>query len=378
METDKIFQRAAFVQSYASGMWSMTDLCEHYGVSRPTGYRWVSRYIEGDELSLHDRSHAPHGPANRIDPELEALIVEQRELFHDGAKKIRRRLIDELPERHWPSLSTFNNVLDRHGLLHKRRRRNRWKHPGVAALQTDEPNQVWPADFKGHFKTRDGVYCYPLTITDHNTRKLIACEGLLSTHLLPAQAVFERAFRTYGLPEAIRTDNGPPFASYGIYGLTMLNVWWMKLGIVHQRIHPASPQENGQHERMHADLKVRTTRPPQRNLADQQRSFDEFRNYYNKHRPHEAIDGHRPDALYHPSPRPMPERLPEPEYPSHFEVRKVSASGTIRMRHQRFLSTALKGEWIGLEETDDGIWDIVFFNTLLGRIDNRDGTITGV
>ena len=191
--------------------------------------------------------------------------------------------------------------------------------------------------------------------------------------------VFERLFREIGLPEAIRTDNGVPFASTGIHGLCALNVWWMKLGIVHQRITPGRPQQNGQHERMHRDLKRDTTRPPAANLTRQQTIFDQFRARYNDERPHEAIDGKVPSDLWTPPPRTMPDRIVAPEYPGHFEVRRVSNGGAIRLAmHQRFLSNALANEHVGLEEVDDGIWNIIYYTTLLGRIDERDGVITGV
>ena len=246
-------------------------------------------------------------------------------------------------------------------------------------LTTDHLNQIWPADFKGQFKTRDGIYCYPLTVTDHYSRQLLVCEALPSVRTEGAMPVFERLFREIGLPEAIRTDNGVPFASTGIHGLCALNVWWMKLGIVQQRITPGKPQQNGQHERMHRDLKRDTTRPPAANLTKQQEVFDCFRARYNDERPHEAIDGQVPSDRWKPSPRTMPDRIKPPEYPGHFEVRRVSNGGAIRLAmHQRFLSNALANEYVGLEEVDDGIWNIIYYTTLLGRIDERDGVITGV
>lgn len=263
--------------------------------------------------------------------------------------------------------------------------------PGAVPLTTDHPNQIWPADFKGQFKTRDGIYCYPLTVTDHYSRQLLVCEALPSVRTEGAMPVFERLFREIGLPEAIRTDNGVPFASTGIHGLCALNVWWMKLGIVHQRITPGTPQQNGQHERMHRDLKrvavvpqqseerSATTRPPAANLTKQQEVFDCFRARYNDERPHEAIDGQVPADRWTPPTRTMPGRIKPPEYPGHFEVRRVSNGGAIRLAmHQRFLSNALANEYVGLEEVDDGIWNIIYYTTLVGRIDERDGVITGV
>lgn len=378
METDKIKQRHAFVQAYMSGQWSMSELCERFGITRPTGYQCVERYREEGLKGLEDRSRRPKQARNATERKTVARLVAARRTYGWGAKKLLQVLEREEPATSWPARSTVNDILDRHGLLRKQRRRRRWQHPGAAPLLTERPNQVWPADFKGQFKTRDGRYCYPLTVTDHFSRKLLACRALPSVRTEGAQPVFEALFRQLGLPEAIRTDNGAPFASTGIHGLCSLNVWWMKLGIVHQRITPASPQQNGQHERMHLDLKRDTTRPPSANLRAQQRTFDQFRTRYNDQRPHEGIGGALPSELWRPSPRPMPDRISPPEYPGYFEVRRVSHCGTFRLKNrQAFLSNALSEELIGLEEVSDGIWNIVYYQTLLGRIDERDGKITG-
>jgi transposase InsO family protein len=272
-----------------------------------------------------------------------------------------------------------NEILDRHGMLHKNRRRTKWQHPGASRLATSRANETWSADFKGQFRTFDTRYCYPLTVSDHYSRSLLLCKGLLSVKTEGVKPAFRGLFREVGLPEAIRTDNGAPFASTGIHGLCVLNVWWMQLGIVHQRITPASPQENGAHERMHRELKRETTRPPASNLRGQQRKFDLFRTRYNEERPHDGIGGQLPAQRWAPSPRPYPERIPSPEYPSHLEVRRVSTAGTFRLKGiQPFLSQALNGQDIGLEEVGDGCWSIVYYDTLLGRIDERTGTITGV
>jgi putative transposase len=379
MEMDRIKQRKEFVDSYRSGQWSMSYLCQHFGVSRPTGYRWVNRYDPEDLHSLHDRSRAPRTHGRQTDPWTEGWLLWARGEYKWGAKKLRQILAREYPGVHLPAVSTINALLDRHGLVKKRRGRRKWGHPGVAPLETDHPDQVWPMDFKGHFKMRNTQYCYPLTVTDHYSRCLLLCHALPSVKGEGVKPLLEKLFREVGLPEAIRTDNGSPFASTGIHGLCWLNVWWMQMGIVHQRIRPAKPQENGQHERMHRDLKRETARPPCGNMASQQVAFDEFRHRFNTIRPHEALDWAVPSDVWHPSPRPMPEVIKPPEYPGHFEVRKVSHCGAIRLAcHQRFLSNALKDEFVGLEEVDDGIWNIVYYRTLLGRIDERDGKITGV
>lgn len=275
-------------------------------------------------------------------------------------------------------MSTFNAILDRYGKLKKRRQRRKYLHPGVAPLESERANQVWPMDFKGQFKLQTGAYCYPRTVSDHYSRKVLLCHGLESVKGAGVKPLLERLFREVGLPEAIRTDNGIPFVSTAMHGLCALPVWWMKLGIVHQRIHPSSPQENGQHERMHRDLKRETTRPPEHTMRKQQKRFDAFCDRYNREQPHESLGGRVPDDAWPPSPRPYPERLKGPEYPGHMEVRKVSRYGAIRLhRKQLFISVALAGEEIGLEEVDDGVWNIVFYTTLIGRIDEDSGTISG-
>lgn len=378
METNVLDERVRFVRDFESGHWSMTELCERYGVSRPTGYKWTARRRE-DGVGLADGSHAPHQCPHRTSADLEALIVAARHEYGWGAKKLRHVLRTRYPARPWPARSTFNAILDRHALLHKNRRRRKWTHPGAIPLHTEHPNQVWPVDFKGQFKTRNGVYCYPLTVTDHFSRSLLACHGLLSVAALGTKPVFRTLFREVGLPEAIRSDNGAPFASTGIHGLSALNLWWMQLGIVHQRIPPSSPQENGTHERMHRDLKRETTRPAASSLRAQQRRFNAFRTRYNDERPHEGIGDRTPSSLWTPSPRPYPERIAPPAYPAHMEVRRISTAGTFRLHAaQPFLSQVLHGEDIGLEEVTDGIWNIVYYSTLLGKIDERNLRITGV
>jgi transposase InsO family protein len=359
METDARRQRQQFYRDYVSGQWSMSELCERYQISRPTGYKWVGR-IERDGLeAVVDRSRKPRGQPNRTPEHIEGAVLALRERYGWGATK----LLDILARRHptWtlPARSTVNEILDRHGKLRKNRRRRKWKHPGAVRLESNAPNQIWPADF-------------------HYSRMLLLCKGLPSVRTEGAKPAFKRLFREVGLPDAIRTDNGAPFASTGIHGLCELNVWWMKLGIVHQRIRPSSPQQNGQHERMHRDLKREAARPPGENLAKQQRKLDRFRHRYNHERPHEALDGDFPSERWRSSTKAYSGRLRRPEYPGHFEVRKVSAAGTFRLLSgQYFLSNALREEYIGLEEVDDAIWSIVYYNTIIGRIDLKTGHITG-
>jgi transposase InsO family protein len=286
-------------------------------------------------------------------------------------------LQDRHPRTAWPTRSTINAILDRHGVLRKQRRRRRWPHAGAAPLETTAPNQVWPADFKGAFKTGDGVYCYPLTVTDHFSRAVLLCRHVPAPRGADVRAAFLTLFRAVGLPDAIRTDNGAPFASTGLRGLTPLNVWWMQLEIVHQRIRPGYPQGNGTHERMHRELKRETTRPAAATARGQQRRFDAFRRRYNEERPHEALGQRCPASVWTPSSRAYPERLATPLYAAALEVRRVRASGSIRFRgHDLFLSHALCGIDVALDEVADGLWDIVCYRTLLGRVDLRTGQIS--
>jgi transposase InsO family protein len=373
-------QRERFIDDHRRALYSMSELCARYGISRKTGYKWLDRFAAEGQRGLRDRSHAPHRCPHRIPSELAQLLCATRRAHPSwGPAKI----LDYLRPRHrridsWPAVSTVGDLLARKNLVRKRRRRRPVRHPGAIPIHTSAPNDLWTADFKGHFRTRDGVYCYPLTIADQHTRFLIACDGLLSIKTGGARRVFERVFREYGLPAAIRTDNGVPFATCAIHGLSPLNVWWLRLGIQHQRIRPASPQENGAHERMHKTLKAEAILPPRGNRQAQQRAFNAFRTEFNSERPHSALGGDPPAAHYRESRRTYPERLPSLEYPGHFAVKRVTNAGTFRLKHKLlFLATPLKQQFVGLEETDDGIWSIYFGQVLLGRVDEREMRIYG-
>lgn len=295
----------------------MAELCQRYGISRPTGYKWLERYELGGDGALQDRSRAPRSCPHQTSDLMVQLILDENGRYGWGARKIRKRLADRYPGLGIPARSTICDILERHGRVLPRRRRTRWKHPGAVASTTVAPNQIWTVDFKGQFLMRNGVYCYPLTIADHFSRYLLCCHGLLDVRTDGVKRQFLRLFREYGLPDAIRSDNGAPFASTGIHGLTHLNVWWLQLGIVHQRITPGSPQENGVHERMHRTLKARATKPPAANLNLQQRVFNQFRETFNEQRPHEALDDETPASRWAPSSRAYPERIPTPDYPGH-------------------------------------------------------------
>jgi len=373
-ETAPMKERMRFVTDWERGLYSTVELCARYGVSRKTGYKWLARY-EGDGLDgLRDRSRAPHQCPHRIAADVaEAICAARRQHPSWGPDKLLHWLKRRQPALGWPATSTAGDLLARRGLVKRRRRRRHYTHPGVVPPTTARPNDLWTTDFKGHFRTRDGVYCYPLTVADQHTRYLLGCQGLLSTQGQGVRPIFDRLFREYGLPRAIRTDNGVPFATTGIHGLSQLNVWWIRLGIQHQRILPASPQQNGAHERMHRTLKAATARPPHAHLAAQQRAFNRFRVLYNDERPHQFLDGRTPASLYHPSPRPYPGTLPPIEYPGHYIPKRVTNAGTIRFKKRLlFIANALKQHVLGLEEVDDGIWSIYFCNVLLARVDERD------
>lgn len=380
METAPVDERLQFVSDAQSDRFTMAELCARYGVSRRIGYKWIERYAAEGRPGLQNRSRAPHHCPHRIAPELAERICALREQHpHWGARKLLRILRNRHPRiRTWPAASTAADLLARRGLVLKRRTRRPTLHPGVVPPTTTEPNDLWTADFKGQFRTGNRLYCYPLTIADQHTRFLLACHGLLSTQTVTARPVFERAFQEYGLPLAIRTDNGVPFATQAIHGLSYLNVWWMRLGIQHQRIHPGCPQENGVHERMHRTLKRQAVKPVQRTCAAQQRSFDAFRAEFNTLRPHEALGQDTPASRYSASPRPYAQRLPPLEYPGHFVVKKITTGGTFRFQHQLlYIANSLVDHCIGLEETDDGVWAIYFNTVLLGTLDERDYIIRG-
>ncbi len=264
-------------------------------------------------------------------------------------------------------------ILNRHGMVPKKRRRRAIGHPGRPTSRVLAPNDLWCADFKGEFKTGDGIYCYPLTVTDDHSRYLLGCQGLLSTKVVEAKPVFTRLFKEYGLPKRIRTDNGVPFATNTLARLSKLSAWWVRLGVLPELIEPGKPQQNGRHERMHRTLKAEATRPPAGSCRAQQRKFNHFREEFNHERPHEALDMHTPASCYEPSPREMPNKLPPLEYPDRFEVRYVSANGGIRWKKHAWVnvSTVCIGEYVGLEEIDDGVWDVYFGPLRLGRLHDR-------
>ncbi|MBW7848851.1 MAG: transposase [Bacteroidales bacterium] len=375
-ESSVMDERLRFVARLLEGE-PMTDVCRDFGISRKTGYKLFERYKEDGPVALCDRSRRPVRYANQLPAQLERLIVSsKKEKPNWGARKIRELLVRRLAgDMRIPAISTIHATLDRHGLV-KRMGKRRRKATGTALSPGTAPNDLWCADFKGEFKLGDGRYCYPLTITDHASRFILECEALESTREEPVIAAFGRLFAERGLPAALRTDNGLPFASpNGLYNLSKLSVWWLRLGIAVERIRPGHPQQNGRHERMHLTLKQETTRPPGLNPIQQQERFDAFRDEFNRERPHEALAMKCPADLYRPSSRPY-DGLPEVEYPFHDRDALVTACGRICMHRKKInISTVLAGQKLGIKEVDDGIWLVSFLAYDLGYIDLEQRTL---
>jgi len=375
-ERSPMEQRLQLVKEYQHGLISLTELAAQYGVSRKTAYKWIHRYEAGSAAAfgLADRSRRPLVSPTKTAAEITAVFLALRRKHPQyGAKKLLW-LAARLPRQQaWPSRSTVHALLQRAGLIHTRPRMHRVRLPSQLAPIT-APNDTWTTDFKGQFRTGDGRYCYPLTLRDGWSRFVLRCDGLLGPTLTATQARFARAFAEYGLPTRIRSDNGKPFAGIGLARLSTLTVWWMRLGIVVERIALGRPEQNGSHEQFHAVLKAHTARPAAANLRAQQRRFDRFRREYNEARPHEALAGAMPAERYTPSPRALPTRLPPLEYPAHMEVRRISSSGTLSWRNRRHdVSTTLANHYVGFEEVADGLWTLYFVATPLARFDERRG-----
>jgi transposase InsO family protein len=370
-------ERLRFVARLLDGE-GMSEVCREFGISRKTGYKIYNRYRQEGLHALSDRSRRPVRYANQLPEPIERTIVEtKKDKPHWGARKIRELLVRRLAgEVRIPARSTVHAVLDRHGLVQRARERRRSKAEGTPLSQAVVPNDMWCADFKGEFKLGNGPYCYPLTVTDQASRYLLLAEALESTKEAPVIEAFLRLFKERGLPAAIRSDNGLPFASpNGLYNLSKLSVWWLRLGIAIERIKPGHPQQNGRHERMHRTLKQETTRPPGMNILQQQARFDAFLSEFNEERPHEALAMRCPAELYAPSSRPY-QGLPELEYPFHDRDILVTACGRICMHRKKInISTVLAGQRLGIKEVDDGIWLVSFMQYDLGYIDLEQRTL---
>lgn len=371
--------RMQFVVEWETGAWTMTELCAQYRLSRKTGYKWIERYVTSGPQGLHDQSRRPHELARAFDPSLVRTFTRLRRKHPRwGATKLIELAVGEGYARDaLPARSTVNDWLTAHGLTAIRRRRQR---PPLRATSpfapVTDPNDVWTVDFKGEFRTRDHVYCYPLTLRDALSRYSLRCDALTERTHEATQRRFARAFARYGLPWRIRSDNGGPFASPALAGLSRLSIWWMRLGITPERIAPGHPEQNGSHEQFHAVLKAATTRPPAVHAAAQQRRFNRFCREYNEVRPHEALHNRVPASRYQGSPRTLPARLPPVEYDGHLEVRRVASNGSVSWRNSFvFVATPLAGEDVGFEEVDDGVWTVWFSTTALARYYERTRTL---
>lgn len=372
-ESTPMDQKSQFILDHHRLGISMTELVELYHVSRKTGYKWIGRYKLYGPPGLEDRSRRPRAAPNATPKAIAELILDARRRHPSwGARKLMAILHRAQPRLELPSRSTVCEILSRSGMVLKKRVRRVVGHPGRPVTPVHAPNDAWSADYKGQFRTRDGPYCYPLTVTDNFSRYLLGCQALRSTATSTAKPVFTRLFEEFGLPTRIRTDNGSPFATCALGRLSRLSAWWVRLGITPEFIEPGCPQQNGRHERMHRTLKDEATRPAAGNLAGQQRKFNEFREEFNEVRPHEALDMRTPAECYSPSSRPMPTKLKPFEYPDRFEVRYVSDNGGIRWSNDWVnVSTACIGENVGLEEVDDGFWDVYFGTYKVGRLNER-------
>ena len=372
-ETDPMNQKALFIADYLAESCSITELCESYGISRKTAYKWIDRFLRYGPQGLDNRSQAPRSSPHRTPAHIEQAIVKCRRQHPSwGAKKLLKRLNKQYPSATLPARSTVCDILTRNRLISAKRHRRTPAHPGKPIVSMDAPNQTWCADYKGQFKLGNGQYCYPLTITDAYSRFLLSCKALDSTLLEPAMAVFTAVFRQYGLPSVILTDNGSPFAANSLGRLTRLSAWWIQLGITPALIEPGKPQQNGRHERMHRTLKYETTLPPALTLRGQQRKFNAFINEYNFERPHEALDQETPANFYQHSEREYPAKILPYLYPDRFETRLVSENGGIRWRSNWInVSSVLANKIVGLEEFDYGKWNLYYCHVKIGILDER-------
>jgi putative transposase len=379
-ETTLMSQRVRFISDFESCQFTMTQLCERYGISRKTGYKWADRFAKAGASGLEDRSHTAKSFPHQMSSETSQQVLELRRRFPSwGPRKLRSWLEKHHPEQPWPAASTIGDLLKRNGLVESRSHRRRPMPPRPPRVEATSPNEVWSADFKGQFRLGNTRLCYPLTISDGFSRYLLACEGLEGTSGVGCQQVFERLFRQYGLPRAILTDNGSPFAAFNALSrLSRLSVWWIKLGIRPVLIQPGHPEQNGRHERMHRTLKAETTRPPASDEVGQQKRFDQFRRIYNEQRPHESLGQIPPAEVYQSSPRPYPSRLDPWEYPGHFEVRMVRRTGEIQWRGRSlFVSEALQKERLGLEEVEEGLWAVHLGPVQIAHLNEQERRMYG-
>ena len=370
-ESRALDERKCFIEEWKKGEEDFAELCRRSGITRQTGYKWTRRYTEDGEEGLEEHSRAPHHLPHALSEVVaEAIVRLRREHPRWGPRKLRAYLQSRQPQQSWPAASSIGALLSQEGLTHRRRQRRRTPTFSEPLAHAQAPNQVWCADFKGWFCCGDGQRCDPLTISDAFSRYLLRCRAVPKTNGVEAQAVFEAVFREYGLPEAMRTDNGPPFASPAPGGLSRLSMWWLRLGIRHERIEPGCPEQNGRHERMHQTLKQETASPPRDNLRQQQQAFQRFQQEYNEERPHEALRYRTPAACYVASARIYPSRMPELAYPPGVLLRRVSQQGSVKWKGARaFVSEVLGREEVGLVEMEEDFLEVYYGPLFLGWLD---------
>lgn len=361
--------RVQLIQDYQEGH-SVASLAEIYGVARKTIYKWLERHAVEGVAGLADRRRTPHHCPSRLGDEVIEQIIAARQRWKWGPRKLRVKLAAAHPHIVWPAESTIGEVLKRAGLTHRRKPRVRTPPFTPPFAEVKAPNHTWCADFKGWFRTGDGTRCDPLTITDAHSRYLLRCHITPKADGVHVEAIFDAAFREFGLPLVIHTDNGVPFASRAPGGLSRLSMRWVKLGILPERSRPASPQDNGRHERMHSTLQQATLQPPERNARRQQEAFDRFRQQYNDERPHEALDDRTPASCYTASLRPMPARVPELHYGDDLIVRRISQQGSLKMHGERtFVSEIFAYEWLGLRALDERYFEVLYGPLTIGFLD---------
>ena len=372
-------QRQRFLEDYRLSYYSITELAERFSISRKTAHKWINRYKEHGQRGFHGRSRRPHRYPRQTDAAIvEELVALRKRHPRWGARKLLNLMQRRDPRRELPAVSTGARILARQGLV-KPRRRHRRAHPGCPKSIPQGPNDIWAADYKGQFRLKNGNYCFPLTVSDLSSRYLLGCDAHPAISLGKSFTHFKGLFETYGLPNRIRTDNGVPFASNALARLSQLSVWFIKLGIYPELIEPGKPQQNGVHERMHRTLKQEATIPPGSSLCGQQRKLDRFREEFNQERPHEALEMKRPGEVYQASPRTLPKRIEPYDYPAHYLVRRVSHAGTIRVFHnQIFVSNTLHEDYVGLEEVDDGVYDLYWCFYQIGRYELKTNKIQDV
>ena len=368
-------QKKKLIEDYLSGHWNKTELASKHNVSRVTVNRVINRFKQEGFNGLKPKSRAPKNIPHKTPKIVVDLLLEKKRKHpHWGPENILDLVARDHPNLKLPAKSTLSSIFKKHN-LNKKRKKPRTKHPSArkSPIVTHSPNDVWTIDFKGEFRTLDGNYVYTLTVLDHHTRYLLEAKAFLKIDGKLVKECLIKIFKAFGLPKVIRSDNGSPFASTGIHGLSKLNVWWRTLGIEHHRTRPGCPQDNGAHERMHRTLKKETCLPPKKNLKAQQIAFNKFKMLYNEVRPHQYLNRETPASKYRPSDRKYSKPLTKPSYPLHYLVKRINSAGTFRIGYKLiFISSALEGVHLGLEENKNGIWRIYYDKTILATFDEKD------